>query len=1359
MQNASVSRILQANVDAGPGPNTSASDAFHDIGAARAGYGSAPRAGYQRDLVSLPNDGSLAIGADCLNGQAMDVWCSWRRHLLRDKPLQDVSLPKRPFTDFALSRNPGEYAHFVHRLLRLGLVELRSYQPATIGVFFVRKKNGRLRLIFDTRILNSHFVEPAHSCLPSPAAWCDFRLDEQSPLVLSHTDIDNAFYRIRAPPGLSEWFRLPKVDVRELRKLDPSIRFPDSSDSRYCTPSLLVLAAGWSWSLYFCQAMLMQGFELAGFRDSQLVLDRVPAPRVDADCTVGAGYVDNAAVVGCSDAAVSSGIFGVKKALESKGLTCSDVVCGTTDEPFLGLHFGRNTGKISVRRHRIWRIRLAILHVIRLGRCSGLQLQIILSHFTWAVLVRHELLSIPHACFTFVQKSGTHRRRLWSSVKTELLQMAALVSLACVDTRRVPCTTVLATDASGGGPCDFGGFGVVTRPCDPAMIRDAIRYSERWRFGVEECIRARQHALEQTELSDLFSAGDVGDALSPSDVSSLVAKLQRRPAHFVEVPREIVGQPLDWSLRVHGRWSRSKKIVFHEGAAIVIGLRHLLRSQQPVGTDVLTLCDSMPMTLALGKGRSCDFQTNIICRHVCALNLAANVRLVARWIPSELQPADAASRLKAPFPESVPSLRNVETSEKRAPRNQVAKARTCAIVDEAVSRASTYPCHAQLRVSSVRRPRISSRGGPGTTFDLPVDSCSALAACSSSDSSSASGRSSLRSVGADFLRGELGARAVVPAVSEHGIEVPPLGVDHLLGNNTVAPARTKLVRVLGTSLLRGLQSRRRQQNHGCDRILLPRVQARRPAGPDSSQDRAEGVQEACSRHVQKPDAVRGPDGHDRKRVLQLATLVRPSPPGHVRRLLEAWGAAQHAAVAAYCASGWHGHSLLGDHLGTRGGVEGQQDRRVRRECSTGLADLRPAAFPVDSSSQPASRPAPVAIRLSDLLETVPDPCRKIWCGGVAPASILPPTRGRVARRPPSQEGLPRDQEARQVENRHLRDEIRQARSSACRSGKASSPHQGIRGEDRTALGRSAFRQHLRSCPSLFKRGRRGTADCPSDKLGTTMVNRLRRHRKRLKMLHGSPFFFLELFSGSGRLASAVTSRSSFPCMAIELNGGLGVDLTHPAVLQLLDGWISAGLVLGVHIGAPCTSWSSAPVSPCRWRSHLYGRPDANSIQMEMIRLGNFTLAASCFIIRACCRLSVPCTFEHPAGALSWHENELRRLRSFASADDTLDYCAYGTRWRRRTRFVAWNLNVGDSFYRRCCPLSRRCSFSGGYHIRLYGNVPGSSRSWTLQAQPYPHAFCVAVADLFIAQVHRLQLSNLFRLAADSCRPVHKLGYG
>ena len=55
-------------------------------------------------------------------------------------------------------------------LLARDLIELQVGGKSYLGVFFVAKKNGAIRMILDTRVVNCFFKDPPKTQLPSASA-------------------------------------------------------------------------------------------------------------------------------------------------------------------------------------------------------------------------------------------------------------------------------------------------------------------------------------------------------------------------------------------------------------------------------------------------------------------------------------------------------------------------------------------------------------------------------------------------------------------------------------------------------------------------------------------------------------------------------------------------------------------------------------------------------------------------------------------------------------------------------------------------------------------------------------------------------------------------------------------------------------------------------------------------------------------------------------------------------------------------------------------------------------------------------------------------------------------------------------
>ena len=81
-----------------------------------------------------------------------------------------------------------------------------------------------------------------------------------------------------------------------------------------------------------------------------------------------------------------------------------------------------------------------------------------------------------------------------------------------------------------------------------------------------------------------------------------------------------------------------------EGRGVVAALRHKFRSSFEFNRKHLHFSDNLAVALLAARGRSNNFQMLRVSRRIAALLLATGSWLSVRWIPSEYNVADRASR-------------------------------------------------------------------------------------------------------------------------------------------------------------------------------------------------------------------------------------------------------------------------------------------------------------------------------------------------------------------------------------------------------------------------------------------------------------------------------------------------------------------------------------------------------------------------------------------------------------------------------------------------------------------------------------------------------------------------------------------
>lgn len=231
--------------------------------------------------------------------------------------------------------------------------------------------------------------------------------------------------------------------------------------------------------------------------------------------------------------------------------------------------------------------------------------------------------------------------------------------------------------------------------------------------------------------------------------------------------------------------------------------------------------------------------------------------------------------------------------------------------------------------------------------------------------------------------------------------------------------------------------------------------------------------------------------------------------------------------------------------------------------------------------------------------------------------------------------------------------------------------------------------------------------------------------------------FLDLFSGSGGIRNEIQKRSGFGCFSMDITIDPAFDLTSPTVCNMLIGWIGTGLIRGVFLAPPCSTWSMASRGRYRTARHIYGLPLLDAAAAGRVLVGNLTLKSAQRVIKSCNRHGIAAILENPQSSLMWREPVMAQLVSLSRARLAVtDFCQHGTRWRKSTRFASWNCQLPPSpMCHRCHGRQGICSATNLPHISLEGGAPGGAR-WTAIASPYP------------ASINRLASRWLVRSAAS-----------
>lgn len=144
-----------------------------------------------------------------------------------------------------------------------------------VGIFFVKKKQDKLRLILDCRRSNHWFGEPSHVTLTTGESLRRISLEAREELHVCSADLANAFYTLAMPLELRKYFGLQRFQAKDLG-LD-EVDGIKVSGSTWVQPRIAVLPMGWSWALYWCQVLHERIAERSGLSPSERLQDfKVP---------------------------------------------------------------------------------------------------------------------------------------------------------------------------------------------------------------------------------------------------------------------------------------------------------------------------------------------------------------------------------------------------------------------------------------------------------------------------------------------------------------------------------------------------------------------------------------------------------------------------------------------------------------------------------------------------------------------------------------------------------------------------------------------------------------------------------------------------------------------------------------------------------------------------------------------------------------------------------------------------------------------------------------------------------------------------------------------------------------------------
>ncbi|CAE8634396.1 unnamed protein product [Polarella glacialis] len=588
-------------------------------------------------LVSIPSVGTRAPSImSVLDPVGVDVVADYEHSMLLSSneygSVLEEGIKVQPYMDVILQSSISSYQAFVHSLFTRGMLDFCEHAGGLVTPFFVIKKGGKLRLIFDCRTVNLRFKKAPKIAMGSGSSWASLEVAEGEQLWIAQSDIKDYFYSLALPAALAQFFCLPSIDASLLTEWGvPGALGGFSNYQRRCYPRLRVVPMGWSWAMWIAQrAHQFQALIGAGLNQDRLLVDGRPAPNLKDGTPIILPYCDNLNIAGTNRELVQQAKEGAVKRLREVGFLVHEEVEACLQVDSLGYTINGSTGIVAPQPLKAERLVKGFIYISRRPIMTGRQLEHVMGHCIHQMLLKRELLCIFRAFYDFISQCYDTPVVVWPSVVKEARWAATLLRLCHSNLRRPWDLLVTASDAS------LTGIAVTSARWELPDVVAVGAMNERWRYrGKHPSDKPRQSALGL--LDPLL---DVESVKPEADIQHDNYELN---PNFKEVPERLL-LPEDWKLRYSARVHDKENIMILEGRGVEASLRHRLRAQLSFGKRCLNLGDNLGLTLGFCKGRFTSYPLLRIARRVTALTVAGDLSPAHRWHPSERNTADAGSR-------------------------------------------------------------------------------------------------------------------------------------------------------------------------------------------------------------------------------------------------------------------------------------------------------------------------------------------------------------------------------------------------------------------------------------------------------------------------------------------------------------------------------------------------------------------------------------------------------------------------------------------------------------------------------------------------------------------------------------------
>lgn len=131
-------------------------------------------------------------------------------------------------------------------------------------------------------------------------------------------------------------------------------------------------------------------------------------------------YVDKFVAFSNSESKTRDAVSSIVDRLTSLNLPVHEIEHCCTFYNFLGWEVDGKSGTVRPTSRRLWKVRLAIRHLLKVGRASGHDLERLIGHATFLSLIQRPGLSVFGQVYAFMRRHHSSSTWLWPGVRREL---------------------------------------------------------------------------------------------------------------------------------------------------------------------------------------------------------------------------------------------------------------------------------------------------------------------------------------------------------------------------------------------------------------------------------------------------------------------------------------------------------------------------------------------------------------------------------------------------------------------------------------------------------------------------------------------------------------------------------------------------------------------------------------------------------------------------------------------------------------------------------------------------------------------------------------------------------------------------